>query len=50
MILAVEPIIESSQAAWKKGIAMNWSSIEGVGEDVDILTDYKDTPCERPNE
>jgi penicillin-binding protein 1A len=50
MILAVEPIIESSQVAWKKGIAMNWSSIEGVGEDVDILTDYKDTPCERPNE
>lgn len=50
MILAVEPIIESSQAAWKKGIAMNWSTMEWVDEGVDILTDYKDVPCERPNE
>ncbi len=50
MILAVEPIIESSQSAWKKWIAMNWSNMEWVDEWVDILTDYKDTPCERPSE
>lgn len=28
MILAVEPIIESSQAAWKRGLAMNWENTE----------------------
>ena len=45
MIRAVEPIIESSQAAWKKWISMEW-----FDEWVTILTDYKDAPCMRPSE
>lgn len=46
MILAVEPIIESFQAAWKKWIVVD----DWLEKWVKILTDYKDTPCTRPSE